>query len=218
MIPVVIPAKPLQLALSRLAGVLSDSERLAVQMAMLSDVIRAGVGFSDRVLVVSADPLVEAIATDLGAQLVADAVPAAGIDVAVARGIAAAAAGEVMILMGDLPLATSADLHALWVTLGRGPGIACAVSFDGTGTNALVLRPPTVVDTAFGVDSLRRHLDRAERRGVPAVASIVAGLERDIDTPEDLAALLRSAHECQTVRVCHTLGIAEQLVGAAAGQ
>ncbi len=211
MTPVVIPAKPLHLALSRLSGVLSPPERLAVQIAMLTDVIRAGVGFSDRVIVVSADTQVEAIARQCGAQIVADASPARGIDVAVSLGVAACDAPDVLVLMGDLPLATRDDLHAVSVALGRGPGIVCAVSADGTGTNALYLRPPDVIRTHFGVASLAAHLESAAAAAVAAVALPVGGLARDIDTPDDLVALVRSGHECATVRVCHTLGIAESL-------
>jgi 2-phospho-L-lactate guanylyltransferase len=212
--PVVIPAKPLHLALSRLSGLLSPAQRLSVQVAMLTDVIRAGVGFSDTVMVVSADPQVEQIASDLGAQVVADTSPAQGIDVAVERGIRAAASPDVLVLMGDLPLATSADLHAVSVALGSGPGIVCAMSADGTGTNAMYLRPPGAIATQFGAGSLAAHLHGAAVRELEAIALPVGGLERDIDTPDDLAALLRSGHECATTRVCHSLGIAEVMSGA----
>lgn len=215
MTPVVIPAKPLHLALSRLSGLLSPAQRLSVQVAMLTDVIRAGVGFSDTVIVVSADPQVEQIARACGAQVVPDASPAQGIDVAVERGIRAAASSEILVVMGDLPLATSADLHAVSVALGPGPGIVCAMSADGTGTNALYLRPPDIITTHFGAGSLAAHLRCADERALGAVALPVGGLERDIDTPDDLAALLRSGHECATTRVCHELGIAEVMSGAA---
>lgn len=207
MIAVVIPAKPLHLALSRLAVVLSIEARLAVQIAMLTDVIRAGVGFSDTVIVVSADPQVAQIATDCGATVVADASPAEGIDTAVGRGIATVESDEVIVLMGDLPLATSADLHALAVAVGPKPGIACAVSADGTGTNALYLRPPDAIVTRFGPGSLHAHLTSAKDAAIDAVCVQIPGLERDIDTPADLGALLRSGHECATTRVCRSLGI-----------
>ncbi len=218
MIPVVIPAKPLDRALSRLAGVLGPEVRCAIQTAMLTDVVAAATGFSDHVIVVSADRRVAQIAAECGAQVVPDAVPAAGIDVAVARGVATIDSDEVLVLMGDLPLATSADLHAVTVALGRGPGIACAVSADGTGTNALYLRPPRVIATAFGADSLERHLARAEAAAVGAVSVLVPGLERDIDTPDDLAALLRNGHECATTRVCRALRVPEALAPTVAGQ
>ena len=215
MTPVVIPAKPLHLALSRLSGLLSPPQRLSVQVAMLTDVIRAGVGFSDTVIVVSADPQVETIARRLGAQVVADASRAQGIDVAVERGIAASASPDILVVMGDLPLATSADLHAVSVALGPGPGIACAMSADGTGTNALFLRPARAITTHFGAGSLAAHLQRAAEQDIHAVALPVGGLGRDIDTPDDLAALLRSGHECATTQVCHSLGIADVMSGAA---
>lgn len=217
MIPVVIPAKPLDLALSRLARVLSPSQRRAVQVAMLTDVIRAGVGFSQRVIIVSADEQVEAMARQWGAQVVPDAVPAEGIDAAVARGLEATPGEAALVVMGDLPLVTGDDLHAVANALGPNvPGIACAISADGTGTNALYLRPPDVVATGFGEGSLTRHVDAAAAAGVAAVAVAVPGLVRDIDTPEDLLALIRSGHECATARVCRELAVADGLVEVAA--
>lgn len=218
MIAVVIPVKPLEGALSRLSGVLRPVERRAVQVAMLRDVIRAGAGFTDRVIVVSSDDRVETIAREFGAQVVADAAPATGIDDAVARGVAACEADEVLVVMGDLPLATSDDLHATSVALGAGRGVVCAVSCDGTGTNALFLRPPTVMATHFGVDSLERHMREATSVGVPAIALSVQGLMRDVDTPADLSALIHSGYECATVRVCHELGVADTLIAVAAPQ
>jgi 2-phospho-L-lactate guanylyltransferase len=216
-IPVVIPAKPLDRALSRLSGVLSPTERRAIQAAMLTDVIRAGAGMSDRVVVVSADRQVAAIADGLGARVVADATPAQGIDVAVRRGLEAVDGDEALVVMGDLPLVTSEDLHALSVCLGGDDeGIACATSADGTGTNAIHLRPPEVIATSFGIGSLARHRAAAERLDVPAIAVALPGLMLDIDTPQDLTALMRSGHECATVRVCAGLGIADPLAAAAA--
>ena len=67
MIPVVIPAKPLDVALQRLSAVLDTSERRALQAAMLSDVLSAATAFSDRVVIVTSDELVGALAREHGA-------------------------------------------------------------------------------------------------------------------------------------------------------
>jgi 2-phospho-L-lactate guanylyltransferase (CobY/MobA/RfbA family) len=78
----------------------------------------------------------------------------------------------------------------------------------------MYLRPPGAIATQFGAGSLAAHLHGAAVRELEAIALPVGGLERDIDTPDDLAALLRSGHECATTRVCHSLGIAEVMSGA----
>lgn len=213
--PVVIPAKPLERALSRLGRLLGPQERTAVQMAMLADVIGAACGFSEVVLVVTGDERIAAVSADLGARVIADATPPAGIDVAVARGVAVAGTRDALILMGDVPLATSDDLHALAVALGSVAGVACARSADGTGTNAMYLRPTTGISAAFGPGSLARHRAAAADAGVRFVELQAPGLELDIDTPEDLAALVRSGRVCTTTQVCERLGVSE-LVAAGA--
>jgi len=213
-IPVVIPAKPLDRALSRLSGVLSPTQRMAVQVAMLTDVIGAAARFSDQVAVVSSDEQVHAIALDCGAVPVEEPRPAIGIDAAVAAGTARFEADEVLVVMGDLPMTMSEDLAALVAATGGHQAVGCAASADGTGTNALVLRPPAVISTRFGPNSLRLHLDEARRVDASTTVLTLPGLERDIDTPQDLDALLRSGHDCATARVCRRLGVDDALVGA----
>jgi 2-phospho-L-lactate guanylyltransferase len=216
-IPVVIPAKPLDAALQRLSGVLDKPERRALQAAMLSDVLSAATAFSDRVVVVTSDQLVEALAREHGALVAPDSEPPAGINAAVARGIAAAGTHGVLVVMGDLPCATVEDLRQ--VTLARlgGRGIVCAVSRDGTGTNAMLLHPPRVIATAFGTDSLARHVAAAETAGVESTLVTAPGLMLDVDTSDDLAALSRHPGGTRAGLLCRALGVADR-IAAAAGQ
>lgn len=217
MIPVVIPAKPLDVALQRLSAVLDTSERRALQAAMLSDVLSAAAAFSDRVVIVTSDELVGALAREHGALVAPDSEPAAGINAAVARGIAAVGTHGVLVVMGDLPCATVEDLRQVSLADPGGRGVVCAVSRDGTGTNAMLLQPPTVIATAFGTDSLVRHVAAAEIAGVESTLVTAPGLMLDVDTPDDLAALLRHPGGTSAGRLCHALGVADR-ISAAAGQ
>ena len=58
----------------------------------------------------------------------------------------------------------------------------------GTGTNALLLTPPDVIEPAFGPGSFARH--RAVGGGHGPASPNLPSLTLDIDTPEDLATLL----------------------------
>lgn len=214
MIPVVIPAKPLDSALRRLGGVLEAQERHALQAAMLSDVLSAATMFSDRVVVVTADMLIAALAREHGAVVAPDSHPPAGINAAVARGIAAMRTHAVLVVMGDLPCATVDDLRQVSLAHAGGRGIICAVSRDGTGTNAMVLCPPEVIATTFGPDSLARHVAAAEAADVESTLVTAPGLMLDVDTPEDLAALLRISNGSHARRVAESLGVADRLVAA----
>lgn len=212
MIPVVIPAKPLDVALQRLGVVLHASERRALQAAMLTDVLSAAAAFSDRVVVVTADALVAALAREHGAVVAPDNDPPVGINAAVARGIAALRTRTALIVMGDLPCATADDLCQVSMAHPGGQGIVCAVSRDGTGTNAMLLSPADVITTTFGDGSLERHVTAAEEAGVESTLVTAPGLMLDVDTPEDLAALLRVPDGSHAGHLCRALGVAERIV------
>ena len=55
----------------------------------------------------------------------------------------------------------------------------------GTGTNALALRPPDVIDFAFGIGSRAAHRAAAELVGAIYV-EVEGPLSIDLDTPDDL--------------------------------
>lgn len=211
----VVPVKRLDRALMRLAGVLDAASRRALQEAMLADVL-AACRACDRLsgtIVVTSDRDAARIAADAGAVLVHDHVPPKGIDAAVSLGLDAAegeGAETAVVLFADLPLLTASDLEALLDAEPRGP-VTIAVSLDKTGTNALVLRPPSVMPPSLGPGSLARHEKRAADLGITMRAIDLPGLTIDVDTPDDLAAFLETARPCATALVCERIGAAEML-------
>jgi 2-phospho-L-lactate guanylyltransferase len=94
-----------------------------------------------------------------------------------------------IVLHGDLPNLQADDVGVLLDALPAdgSPGVAIAPDRAGTGTNALVLRPPGVIQFRFGVGSFAKHVEGVEGAGVPLVAVNRSGLAFDLDTPEDLA-------------------------------
>ena len=65
-----------------------------------------------------------------------------------------------------------------------------ASDHHGTGTNGLFLSPADAIGPAFGPGSCERHLDRARRAGYEAELLDIPSLALDLDTPDDLAALV----------------------------
>ena len=190
----VIPVKPLVAALGRLAGVLGPQERQLLQAAMLADLLAACRAASALAgtLVVTADPLVGALARAGGARVVDEPDGPAGMNAAVAHGLAAAAAAgapAALVLTADLPLARPEDLDAVVAAAPPAPGAALAPSRDGTGTNALLIGPPGALPPRLGPESLARHLAEAEQLGLAVALVARPGLALDVDTPADLAAL-----------------------------
>jgi 2-phospho-L-lactate guanylyltransferase len=102
-------------------------------------------------------------------------------------------ATTVLLVPIDVPLVTAEDFSRL--AAAARPGVVVVPSSDGTGTNALVRTPPDVIESCFGPDSFRAHLEQASRKGVAAEVLRLPGLMFDIDTPGDVAELLERAPE-----------------------
>ena len=82
---------------------------------------------------------------------------------AVEIGLAEAArsgAEAALVLTADLPLASAGEIEAALAAAGPPGSVLLVPSRDGTGTNAMLLRPPTAMRPALGPDSRARHLAR----------------------------------------------------------
>jgi 2-phospho-L-lactate/phosphoenolpyruvate guanylyltransferase len=202
----VVPAKRLEGALRRLAPALEGPLRRELQVAMLRDVFGACAGASALagLLVVTSDPFVAALGRErAGAEVIHDHDPPRGMNGAVARGLAAAAG-----LGADAALVRAAAPPA--------PSAVLVPSHEGTGTNAMLLRPPAAIAPRLGPRSLARHLAQAERRGVRVRRLERPRLALDIDTPRDLVALIARGDDCATVAACMRLSVADRLAAGSA--
>jgi 2-phospho-L-lactate guanylyltransferase len=96
----------------------------------------------------------------------------------------------VVLLPGDCPLLDPRELDRLLTAL---PASYVAIVPDrhGTGTNALVLAPPSAIEPAFGEGSCARHVAAARQAGVPFAVEELPSLALDLDTPADVVALTR---------------------------
>jgi len=93
-----------------------------------------------------------------------------------------------LTISADLPLLTQADIRALIVQAERSQ-IVLAGSQDGTGTNAILMRPPLALPYLFGLNSLPAYVQAARQRQVSYTRVENANLALDIDTIDDLHAL-----------------------------
>jgi len=126
----------------------------------------------------------------------------AGLNAELAAALAALAARGVrraLVLHGDLPLADARDLQTL-VDLAHddaAPHVALVPDRHRRGTNAMLLAPPDAITPRFGVGSLARHERAARRRGIGTRVVPLSSLALDVDTPEDLAAVLAAVDDSQ---------------------
>jgi 2-phospho-L-lactate/phosphoenolpyruvate guanylyltransferase len=182
----VLPIKSFGRAKQRLGSAVAQRPRLAEAMA--ADVLEAlgGVRGLDGVVVVTAEPQAARIARDAGAQVVHDP-DEAGQSAAAALGVEAAmhaGAERVLLVPGDCPTLDAEEIDAL---LACTAPVVIVPDRHGAGTNALLLTPPDALAPSFGDGSFARHAALAR---APVKVAPVPSLGLDVDTPEDLAALL----------------------------
>jgi len=190
----VLPVKRFDAAKQRLAAGIDEKRRRELAAAMVADVLDAiGEARSiERLIVVTGDPIAQELAAKAGAEVVADPEDAGHIQAAQA-GIARAEADgaeRVALLAGDCPLLDPRELDRL-LTGVPGNYVGIVPDRHGTGTNALLLSPPSAIVPAFGEGSRARHVEAARLAGVPFGIEELPSIELDLDTPGDVIALQR---------------------------
>jgi 2-phospho-L-lactate/phosphoenolpyruvate guanylyltransferase len=193
-----VPIRGLETAKTRLGGGLDAEERRDLVVDLLGRTLvatRDSRGIAGTI-VVTMDPEAAGIARDHRAIGLVERAPGLNGAILAARSVAVArGATAVLVLPADLP-AVSADaiddllqgaVHAGIDGSEPAPGLVAVVTDQhGSGTNALLVSPPALIDPAFGQGS--RALHRAAAATAGAILLDVDGpLSLDVDTPDDLA-------------------------------
>ena len=186
---IIVPHRGLEAAKTRLAPSLDPAERIMLASQLLQRVLRVAREVTDDIVVISPSRPLGEIVDAAGARLAVqrgmglnEGLDQARSD-AVLDGI-----HTLVVLHGDLPNLRREDILTLLESLPSdgAPGVAIAPDRAGTGTNALAIQPPGVINFRFGAGSFAKHAEEVERARVPCVAVNRAGLAFDLDTPEDL--------------------------------
>ena len=190
----ILPVKSFGGAKQRLGDLLGQGSREALAQAMFSDVLGAlrKVKGLDSIAVVTDDSRAESAAGG-GRVLVLRDRAQTGQSDAARVGIAHAlenAYDRVLLVPGDTPLIDPLEVDGMLVRAAS-EGLDAVIVPDraGTGTNALLLRPPDAFEPSFGPGSLERHLKAATEAGLRFRVEGVRSLMHDVDTPDDLADL-----------------------------
>ena len=212
----ILPVKSFGAAKQRLGSLLGSGSRHALAQAMFQDVLSSlrKVEGVERIAIVASEPTVE-FAAEEQVVLIEDeardgqsAAAAVGIRWAVAAGFE-----RVLLVPGDTPLLAPAEIDTLLADTET--AVVIVPDRHGTGTNGLLLTPPTVIEPSFGPDSLGRHVAAAEAAGVSHRVDQVQSLIFDVDTSEDLA-LVAEAIEASHAVAPRTRGALRQLDRAGA--
>lgn len=208
----VLPVKGFGRAKQRLREAVPDGPRAGLAEAMVGDVLAAlgEVEGLAGVIVVTAEPAAAALAVAAAAEVVHDP-DEAGQSAAAGLGLARAlerGAERVLLVPGDCPALDAEEVDEL---LAAEEAVVVVPDRHGSGTNALLLRPPEAIAPSFGPGSRARHEALARDAGLRWRVLELDTLGMDADTPADLAALRASGRLGPRTRA--TL---DRLVGSAA--
>ncbi len=184
----VVPVQRLDTAKSRLASVLSADERRHLVCELLDNVLAALCESNavDGTIVVSPDP--DVLTRAEHARAIAVEQHGRGLNAAIRLGRDRAeslGADALLVVLADLPKLTSTEIDRI-VAESRRSAITLAPDRHGHGTNAMILRPPVVIEPAFGIDSFQKHNREAQCLGLPVTTFESAGTAFDIDNVDDL--------------------------------
>ena len=210
----VIPIRSFSDGKTRLSHLLSPVERRALIEEMFERVVSAvrASGTVARTAIVSPDPEVLMTAGRLGNDVVAirqdkdrpGLNEAANIGREWAESIGADA---MLVLFGDLPLITPADVQSL---VRRDAPVVIATDRHGAGTNGLMLRlggasGGRAFRFSYGPESRQRHVEEADRLGMESITAIGIGTAFDLDTVDDLERLEATNEALPAVRAIDRL-------------
>lgn len=187
---VVLPVRGLTEGKSRLASVLTPTQRVALNRMLFVhtlDVLQAWRGNLAGCIVVSGCEHVLGIARQAGAVTLMEQ-NARGLNAAVTLATAHAGrsgARRVLVLPSDLPSLTQQAL-AYFVERAAAADVALAPDLSGRGTNALILDTAHAFEFQFGPDSFALHSRSASALGERMWVHRAPELAFDLDTPDDL--------------------------------
>jgi 2-phospho-L-lactate/phosphoenolpyruvate guanylyltransferase len=209
---ILIAAKQLEFAKTRLAGAFAPAERRAIAEAMFRDVLAASLGAraADHVAVVTSDAALLELARSARALTIDEEFPR-GLNAAVAlatEALNSQGARTVCTVLSDIPLVTAEDIDAVFAAMPVGRGVVLVPSRDFSGTNIICRSPADAVATRFGRMSLVRHLNDCRSTDLPATVLRLARPALDLDVIADLGEFERAGSSTHTHNQLARIGIA----------
>jgi len=198
----IVPLKAIKKSKTRLSA-LPPQDRARLTVAMLTNVLvvlKKSNRISD-VTVVSADKNVSRLAHRHGADFLSEG-RGHGLNRALRlaiRELERRTTGTAMIIHADLPLLTTRDVNK-FLSRAQGFQIAIVPCKNGTGTNALLLRPPNAITLVFGKGSFKTHLSLAKKAKLRWTVLKIRGIQFDIDDARDLRKFIRQGAKGESFR------------------
>jgi 2-phospho-L-lactate guanylyltransferase len=196
----IVPVKRFENAKTRLSSILDIDARIRLSLIMLEDTLQilSVVHLLTQVITVSADKRVEEIALKYGANFLLEE-KERGVNSAVALADSYCkkeAAEATIVIPHDLPLLDSTDIsRACELAENESRCIVICPSLRYDGTNMLLRKPPSIINTFYDADSYNMHIKEAIRLGIPVKRLFSKAIMHDIDTPEDVLEIIKEEEE-----------------------
>lgn len=209
----IVPLKTFTEAKRRLAAELSELERKDLMLAMARDVLTAlsqcrgltGVLIASRTT--EADALAQAFSTERFSESPDADLPTTLTQASeyLTRNLGARG---IMVVPADVPMIDAAEIDEILADHGR---VTLIPDGENIGTNALIASPPDSIPFIFDGRSFKPHMDAAIAAGITPAIVTSRRFALDIDTADDLRALLDQAPDTQTGTFLVKSGIAQRL-------
>ena len=188
----VIPVKGLTESKTRLSNYLGERKKLFVQ-ALLRDVLSSATlsNVYDRIIVISPDEKVAALARDCEADFVKQS--GFGLNRAVDQANRIALKENVHSLttiLADIPLSGPQDYREIFEMRRESRSVVLGPSLKG-GTNIMLASPPRSIRPRYGRWSYSKHLRQAQATGLDVYSISNPRISFDIDTVDDAVELRR---------------------------
>ena len=185
------PVKSLEHGKSRLSEKLGLDDRIRLTYESLRHIVHAlqRVGRVREIVIISRDPQVTEWASQWHVTHVSEEQRGLNEALREARQLFTQAEA-ILVLPSDLAALSVADVTGMIEAADAANArraVVIAPDRHGQGTNALLLRPPDVIDFAFGNDSATRHAEAARAIGLTPIFFKSDSISLDLDSPEDYA-------------------------------
>ena len=187
---IIVPFKNYKSAKSRMRKDLSDEETEKIVENMLRHVLTevSKSQMSDASFLITKDEEAISLAKQIGVETIEEKEQineSTSVDLAtkilIRRG-----ATSVLRIPGDLPLLTYNDIDIVFRESIETNSCILVPSKSGKGTNAILRRPPDIIKSCFGEDSLRKHKKEFDKKQVQYKIIKNKNIELDLDCLEDL--------------------------------
>ncbi len=204
-----VPFKGPEGAKERLSAYLSPSERRALTLAMVQDVLDALTRASlAGVLIVSRSPEARELAKAFDAEVFADSADDLTGAVTEASAFVADRAEGTMIVHGDLPLLTADEVDQ---ALEAHRDITLLPDRHDIGTNCIIATPPNAMSYQFDGTSFEPHQALARAAGFEPRIVRLPGFGLDIDTIDGLRTFAAAGTDTRSGRLLVETGVASRL-------